>query len=281
MFSGFLKFNTIPEIGFAQHYYYTENYYSTYNKCNMSFEIVYVNSGGITAELYGKKTYAPEGSIFVLFRHLPITLTSTENKPQSHCTVQAEFDYEFELLEGMSEIGDGDGILLPFVTEPCRGTEEIKKELYSIVADMGMSRELNGFSSALRFLGIMQKLDRLTRKKRNMGNNSSSIISYKVKKYIAENIEKNICLSEIAEELGKTPNYINYLFKEANGTTINQYIGKEKVERMAELMKNKNLPFKTACKNAGITDVSYGYRLFKKHMGITPGNFLSPEKNKL
>jgi len=275
MFSGFLKFNEIPEIGFAQHYYYEGDYLSKYNKKKerKSFEIVYVNSGGITAELYGEKTYAKEGCIFVLFRHLPITLTSTDNTPQSHCTVQAELDYDFELLDGECENVDADGILLPFITEPCRETEEIKKELYSIVADMNISRERESFSSALRILGIMQKIDRIARKKSNLKKSSSSIISYKVKKYVAENIEKNISLSKIAEKLGKTPNYINFAFKEDTGITINRYINKEKVKRIAELMKNQKLSFKTACENAAITDISYGYRLFKKHMGITPGEY--------
>ena len=275
MFSGFLKFNEIPEIGFAQHYYYEGDYLSRYNKKERkSFEIVYVNSGGITAELHGKKSYATEGCIFVLFRHLPITLTSTDNKPQSHCTVQVEFDYDFELLEGEYENNEGEGIILPFVTEPCRETEEIKKELYSIVADINISRKRESFPSALRMLGIMQKIDMIARKKSNMKKSSSSIISYKVKKYVAENIEKNISLSMLAETLGKTPNYINYAFKEATGITINQYVNKEKVKRIAELMKNQKLSFKTACENAAITDISYGYRLFKKYMGITPGEYI-------
>ena len=38
-------------------------------------------------------------------------------------------------------------------------------------------------------------------------------------------------------------------------------------------MATKGLEFKSACESAGITDVSYGYRLFKKQMGITPGEY--------
>ena len=50
MFSGFLKFNSLPQIGFA-HNFYTENYFYEYGSHNKSFEIVYVVSGDILAEL--------------------------------------------------------------------------------------------------------------------------------------------------------------------------------------------------------------------------------------
>ena len=45
MYYGSLKFNEIPEIGFA-HHYYTENYLQKrYSKNHNSIEIVYVNEG--------------------------------------------------------------------------------------------------------------------------------------------------------------------------------------------------------------------------------------------
>ncbi len=278
MYSGFLTFNTLPQIGFA-HHFYTEDYSIAYGSHKKSFEIVYVSSGCLEVELYGEKLYAPTGSIFVLFRHLPITLRSINHAPQSHCTVQVAFNYDLTLLRDEA-VPEQSGILLPFVTLPCAETEEIKKLLYTIVSDMGISREENGLSSSLGFLEIMRRLDRMARKAHNQNSSAASITSYRVKKYIAHNIGENITLNDIAEALNKTPNYINRLFREANGITINQYISKEKVELIATLIRKQNLSFKTACDNVGITDTAYGYRLFKKHMGVTPGQYLSGDIHK-
>ena len=75
MFAGFLKFQSIPEIGFAFHFT-AESYRNHYEKQENSFEIVYVSSGTILAELYGEKMVLSEGTIFVLFRRLPVTLSS-------------------------------------------------------------------------------------------------------------------------------------------------------------------------------------------------------------
>jgi len=275
MFAGFLKFNTLPEIGFALHFS-AEKYENTYAKQEKSFEIVYIKSGEILAEFNGEKITIPEGSVFVLFRQLPITLTAANNIPQSHCTVQAAFDYEFTLLSDEVQESWTDGLLLPFVTLPCAETEEIRKKLYAIVSAIGVSREQNRFSASLTFLEIMRTIDNLARKKQNLS--AASAISNRIKKYIAANIGEVITLSDIAASLQRTPNYLNAVFKEANSITINRYIGREKVRRIAELMQTQKLSFQSACENAAIMDVSYGYRLFKKHMGMTPGTFLAGEK---
>ena len=75
-----------------------------------------------------------------------------------------------------------------------------------------------------------------------------------------------------------TPNYINSVFKKRQGISIRQYINKEKVSLICELMHHRGVSFKIACENAGIFDVSYGYRLFKKSMGITTKEFLNSIK---
>ncbi|MBQ6847049.1 MAG: helix-turn-helix transcriptional regulator [Oscillospiraceae bacterium] len=274
MFSALLKFNTVPKIGFA-HHFYTDEYSFSYKELKKSFEIVYVKSGGIVAELYGEKLLAPEGSIFVLFRHLPFTLKSINNLPQSHCTVQVEFDYDFTLITDDNTSPHTGGLLLPFVTHPCAETEAIKKELFSIVSEMGISRTENNLSCSIKFLHIMQSLNSLARKNQSKQHSPASSITYKVKKYVAKNINSNISLPEIAKELGLTPGYINHVFKATAGIPIKQYINNEKVKKISELIQNQSLSFKTACSNVGISDLSYGYRLFKKHTGTTPNEFLT------
>ena len=268
-----ISFDKIPKIGFA-HHFYTDEYYFSYSNLKKSIEIVYVTSGGIEAELYGQKLLIPEGSIFVLFRHLPISLRSVDGKPQSHCTVQAEFDFSFSLSEDDEFSPKRKSLLLPFVTPPSAETEEIKKSLFSIVSDMGISREENDFSCAIRLLDIMRRLDKIARSSERRESKSSNII-YKVKQYISKNIDKSIALSDIERELNLSSGYINQIFKNNTGMPLGHYINEEKTNMIAALIRKQGLSFKTACANVGISDISYGYRLFKKHMGVTPGEFLS------
>jgi len=102
-------------------------------------------------------------------------------------------------------------------------------------------------------------------------------LCYKIKKIITGSKGEDISLDLLSRKIGKTPNYLNYVFKEETGMTIHSYIIKEKVRIICELILSRSLSFKDACQAVGINDVSYGYRLFKKQTGLTPGAFSKGE----
>lgn len=270
-----MNFNEFPRIGFA-HHFHMDNYNQVYGKLEKTFELVYVKTGGITAILYGREYQIEPGSVMVLFRHLPIRLISADGMPQTHCTVQVMMDCEVELLD--NESGDdvsSDGIIVPFITPPCSENELIKKQLYAIISSVAGGGNRDALSSALAIFGILSKLDNMYRHKLYVKKNTSSLLEYKIKRYIAEHMDKDIPLAEIAAAIGKTPNYLNSVFKSSTGMGIHQYISREKVRMICDLMENVDMPFKEACENVAISDVSYGYRLFKKYTGVTPKTFLS------
>ncbi len=276
MLYGSVKFSSLAEIGFA-HHFTAEKYAFNYKTTKKSFEIVYVTKGGIVAELDGEKIIAPEGSIFVLFRNLPIKISSLEGFSHAHCTVQAEVDYDFALIKNISEAGSGQ-LILPFVTPPSPETEEIKKELFSIVSDMSASREDNSFSCSLRLCGILQRLDKIARRSHDVHSPQSPLIVYKIKKYIASRLAEGFTMSELSDALGFSESYLNHTFKESVGMSVKQYASCERVKRITELTDSGKADFETACANVGIHDICYGYRLFKKHMGITPSQYSKKSK---
>ncbi len=272
-----LQFTGLPPIGFA-HHFYMENYQQNHKIPEQSFELVYVKTGCILAELYGQTYEVQPGSLFVLFRHLPYHLHSADGGPQAHCSIQLIMDYSCEFLgedQGLPE--EFPGLTLPLILPPGPETESLNKDLYGLVSDLSISREKYGFAASLAACGILAKLDSLYRQKLHNNKNTSSYWEYKIKRYIAEHLHQRITLNHLACALGKTPNYLNSVFREDTGISIHQYINREKMQLVAELMENKNLSFQMACENVAITDMSHGYRLFKKHMGVTPGAYLSGE----
>lgn len=271
MFYGVVQFEKIPEIGFA-HHFYTDKYAYSYNHPHNSFEIAYIKSGELEISLHEKKILATEGSVLVLFRHLPITTRTIGNDFSSHCTVQAEFgeDYDFLLTDNPK---NPEKLILPFVIPPCPENEKIKKSLYSIVSDMGTSRQEHLFKASVEFVQLMKQIDTVARKNLFVDSPQSSIIVHKVKSYITDNIASPITLSDISNSLGLSASYINHIFKKVEGSPIKQYVNNEKAIRITELIQTQQMSFKTACNNVGITDCSYGYRLFKKHIGMTPKSF--------
>ncbi|MBR5460422.1 MAG: helix-turn-helix domain-containing protein [Clostridia bacterium] len=262
-----LDFNELPKIGFA-HHFKAENYNHSYFPREDNFEIVYVKKGRITVEIWGGNFVAEEGSVFLLFRNHPINIISSDKGTHSHCSVQLIMDYTAALSEDVPE--DFAGLVLPLYVPASEVTERIKRELYSIVSDIGVSREHRGAHASLIAVGILRALSEL-----RITDNKSSIVSYMIKRYISEHLGEKILLSDISAHLKKTPNYLNSVFKAANGINIHQYVTAERIKTISELMLNKGLSFKVSCESVGIYDVSYGYRLFKKHTGLTPSEYSS------
>ncbi len=278
MYYALVSFKDVPKIGFA-HHFYAENYNYTRTKIEKSLEIVYIREGSLTVRLNDETMIAEPGSVFVLLRTLPLTLETGKNSHHSHCTVQLVADFDFEIVKDKEKIpGDYPGLILPFITLPGMETEAIKKQLYSIVSEISVSRELNDFSSSLSAMGVLGILNSKFKKHFLDKSHNSSLLCYKIKRYVSEHMSENIVLSDLSSHLGKTSIYLNSVFKKENGTTICQYINSEKIRLVSELMLNKELSFKNACESVGITDISYGYRLFKKQTGITPAQYKNSQK---
>lgn len=268
-----VHFQNMPVVGFA-HHFYTEKEYCVEYGFQKSIEIVYIKSGEMVAQLEDMTFTIPENSFFLLFRHLPIRLYSAKGVPHAHCSLQLIVDYEFQLLEKPTDYQTtSNGLLLPFVTPVCQETGAMKKMLYGAVSDLGISRQEHSFCASLAGLSILQTLSKFYRKRMDMDR--ASQLQYQVKEYIAANLRGPITLSDIARTISKTPNYINHVFKEECGVSIHRYINEERVHRLADLIQAQAMSFPQACEYMGIEDVCYGYRLFKKHMGITPKEYLA------
>lgn len=274
-----ISFTQIPQVGFA-HHFYMEQYLQNHLKTENSIELVYIKSGYITAELFNRSFTIAPGSFFVLSRQQPYRLTAANQEPQSHCSIQLFADFTISLLEDGSEPPEHfHGLILPFITPPGKETEALKKALYTIVSELSLSREKHSFSAALSAGSLLSGLDMLYRQTMSMNKNTPSYWEYKIKHYVAEHIHESIPLTSLAAALGKTPNYLNYVFRTATGSTIHQYINREKVRIISELMEDREVSFPMACENVAILDLSCGHRMFKKYMGVTPGAYAGEKRH--
>ncbi len=271
------SFSQLPRIGFA-HHFYTETYKQVYKGYENSMEIVYFEEGTVNATFYGQSFKIVPGSVVLIFRNAPFELSSAEDGLHRHCCIQLQMDYDVKILKDDEQPPQAhNGLLLPLVLPPCVETENIKKELYTIVSNIGVSRTEHELSAASAALGILAQLDQRWRRQTDTKNGSGELWEHRIKQYITAHIQEDISLESVAKALGRTPNYLNSVFRETTGNTIRRYINSEKVRIIAEMMKFRGMPFKTACASMAITDVAYGYRLFKQHTGLTTRAYLSGE----
>jgi len=273
-----ISFHAIPQFGFA-HHVYTESTHQIQNDIQHSFVIVHVKSGHLTARIYNHVIEAPAGSVLILFRHVPFQLYSAPDCPQDYCSIQVYTDYTFSLMEDGEDFPpDFAGLALPLTVPPGNEAEQIKKDMLSIISALSVSRELYGFSAAMTLCGILSRLDTFYRRRQHRGKNMSYYWEYRIKRFFADHVRRPVSLEELAAAMEKTPNYLNNVFSQTAGISIHQYMNREKIRLIAELMEYQGLTFQEACENVGITDLSHGYRLFKRYMGVTPKQCMSAER---
>lgn len=97
-------------------------------------------------------------------------------------------------------------------------------------------------------------------------------IVYMAKKYVCENINKDITIQMIADMVHITPGYFSSIFRKATGESFVKYVNMQKVEKAKNLLKIVDMPISKVADEIGL-DVKYFNRVFKKYTALTPSEY--------
>jgi AraC-like DNA-binding protein len=84
----------------------------------------------------------------------------------------------------------------------------------------------------------------------------------------------------LADKLNKDYNYLSNLFSGIEGTTIEQYLIHQKIERVKELLVYDELNLSEIASELGYSSVQHLSNQFKKVTGLTPSHFKTVKENK-
>lgn len=94
-----------------------------------------------------------------------------------------------------------------------------------------------------------------------------------VKAYLQEHCSESANVEELAAKAGLSPNYLRSLFKEATGKTILEYNTEMRLQKAAELLKDKKNKVREVSIAVGYENVSYFGVVFQKKFGVTPNEY--------
>lgn len=112
---------------------------------------------------------------------------------------------------------------------------------------------------------------------------SNVYVSYKnehihtILKYIDEHINEQLSLQVISEQINLSREYTSYLFKKEMSKTLTDYINERKLLLAKELISRQNMTLCEVAQHVGYENYNYFCRLFRKHFGITPGQYKRKE----
>jgi AraC family transcriptional regulator len=134
--------------------------------------------------------------------------------------------------------------------------------------------KLSAFEKAITAQGFEIIEDKTARLISSIKN---SVIRFVREKSAERKLKFSVYLSE---ELHKEYNYLSHLFSEIEGTTIEQYLIQQKIERVKELLVYDELSLSEIANELGYSSVQHLSNQFKKVTGLTPSHFKQVKENK-
>ena len=107
----------------------------------------------------------------------------------------------------------------------------------------------------------------------NLVNVKNVDIIYKTITYLRANYMNEISLEKVAEEVHLSPAYFSKLFKNEMKCTFSEYLSALRIEYSKELLLHEELPLVEVASLVGFKDQSYFSKVFKKLVGVSPGEF--------
>lgn len=114
----------------------------------------------------------------------------------------------------------------------------------------------------------------------NLQQNTDNIYLPKIVNRTLIYIEKNflnpsLSLTEISQQLNKTPNYLGTTIKKYTGLFFSEYVTQKCLDYASNLLKNKTLTVNQVAIFSGFSSTSYFIKLFKKQYGMTPTEYIA------
>ena len=135
-------------------------------------------------------------------------------------------------------------------------------------------KEISTMSSAAAIQAyVMHFCDEMRKAASERDVDRNQAVAAQIVKLINERHHLPLTVEEIAKEVYLSPNYIRTIFKEKMGETILDYLTKVRMNRAADLLKDKSLKVREVAHSVGYENVSYFCSIFHKHRGSTPNEY--------
>jgi len=107
---------------------------------------------------------------------------------------------------------------------------------------------------------------------RRKTENHDPITSF-VMTYINEHLDEDINLDMMADKLNITSGYLSTYFKEKTGLNFSDYLNDLRIRAAKDMLQNLDLRIQDVAARVGYHNVNSFIRMFKRHAGMTPGEF--------
>lgn len=251
-------------------------------------EVVYVISGTAMHKI-GEKTYnVKKGDLFIINMNTPHVFYLDEKSEGTFVAYDLMFTPEFfdssmsgyhslEVLNNsfmFHSLFSGRGEMPPYFSisgSEYRNFGELFNKIY-----LEHKRGEIGYREIIRayLIELIITIFRLDEMKiKNKGKLRDKQIVNFIISYISENFSSKISVSNLARTVYLNSDYLGRIFKSYMGCTISAMIQKVRIEHACNMLRSTEKSIAEVSVLCGFEDKKFFYTVFKKHMGILPGEY--------
>ncbi|BBI31580.1 response regulator transcription factor [Cohnella abietis] len=104
-------------------------------------------------------------------------------------------------------------------------------------------------------------------------NSNDNIVIESAKDYIHQNYMRSITLTEVAENVHVSPNYLSFLYKSVTGQNFSHYVTQYRVDQAINLLKDPKYKIYEISEMVGYTNPGYFSEIFKRVTGKLPNDY--------
>jgi two-component system response regulator YesN len=141
--------------------------------------------------------------------------------------------------------------VVDYLLKPCRSTE-IKERIEDIIS--------KNFSNTYELIS--------SQKSHSANRNVDDAINY-----LHDNYPGDLTLTNVAEQVGVSPNYLSTLFSRNMGCSFVDYLNKLRIERACEYFYDSKIKGYEIAFKVGFKDEKYFFNVFKRVKGVNPSEY--------
>ncbi|MEK3885033.1 AraC family transcriptional regulator [Paenibacillus sp. PL2-23] len=224
--------------------------------------LILVTQGECCYDIGDKQVIVRQGELIFLSEHLPRIGSSDKHTPHSRYTVNFTIDGDIRLPLFMDRHNHKLATRqFHFIQSRFSSLVRCWREKYSYF-------EITCHAILYELLALMNR--EVEDKKVSPHKH---VLAEQLKEYLNQSFCRKITIQELAEVIGRCPNYVNIIFQEVQGTSPIAYMHMLRVERAKELLENSGLSIGDIAEQVGYNNQPYFHFMFKKLTGHTPGEF--------
>lgn len=146
-------------------------------------------------------------------------------------------------------------------------------QLFHQLMDMSLEEKLyaQNMSDYAMSLLLMEISQEYFRYRDNSDKLPLAVVS--AKEWIKNHYFLPFDVTELAEAVGYSADYLSYLFKRSLGVSIVRYTNQLRIKTAKTLLSNYDITIKEAAFSCGFSDEKYFMKVFKQLEGITPSQY--------